>query len=74
MTASETLTFKREAVKKSLSKIVLPKDAETRICWAIGATFNVSGQTIKNYLLGNIGDYFLAEAIYKEFKSLKYTK
>ena len=74
MTALEILTNDREKIRNSLGTIILPKDAETRILWAVGATFNVTGQTVKNYLSGNIGDYLLGAAIFKEFKRLKCIK
>lgn len=72
--ASEELLAKHEAIKNKLMAISLPEGKENNVCMGVALIFNVSMQTIKNYLSGKVGDGYLAEAIYKEFKRLKIAK
>jgi predicted transcriptional regulator len=75
MTALELLDKKREEMKEKMKKVVLPTDrTATRICWAIGENLNITGQTVINYVNGDIKDGYLAESIYNEFKRLKLIK
>lgn len=75
MTTLETLNKKRTDIKQKLSSIILPQDGtETQLCWNVGTALKVSGPTVKNYINGGIKDGYLAEAIYAEFKRLKYAK
>ena len=74
-TALEVLESKRESIKNNLSTIKLPKDGTaTGICWTIGQSLKISGPTVINYLSGNVKDGYLGEAIYSEFKRLRYAK
>lgn len=72
--ASEELLAKHEAIRKKLMSISLPEGKENSLYTGVAYCLNVSPPTIKNYLSGKIGDGYLAEAIYKEFKRLKIAK
>lgn len=72
--AAEELLIKHEAIKNKLMSISLPEGEENRLHTGVAYCLNVSPPTIKNYLAGKIGDGYLAEAIYKEFKRLKIAK
>lgn len=72
--ASEEFHFRHKQIKEKLTAIDLPEGSGTNTCWAVAGSLGVTGQTVKNYLEGNIKDGFLAEAIYKEFKRLKIAK
>jgi len=74
MTSLQLYLEKKESIAGKLSTIKFPKEAETRLCWAVGANLDVSGVTVKNYVNGSIKDGYLAEAIYSEFKRLKLCK
>lgn len=72
--ASEELAKRHEEIRLKLTSVKLPDGKENNICTGIAFVLNISMQTVKNYLSGKIGDGFLAEAIYKEFKKLKFAK
>ena len=75
MTALEAFNNRHKLIKAKLKTITLPTDGSaTQMCWHIGTTLNVSGPTVKNYICGDIKDGYLGEAIYTEFKRLKFTK
>lgn len=71
---SEEFETRHKDIKDKLMAIVLPEQTGTSICGGIGYSLNITGQTVKNYLNGDIKDGYLAEAIYKEFKRLKIAK
>lgn len=72
--ASEEFDLRHKQIKEKLTSIELPEGTGTNICWAVAGSLKITGQTVKNYLVGNIKDGYLAEAIYKEFKRLKIAK
>lgn len=72
--ASEEFDLRHKSIKEKLASIVLPEQTGTSLCGGVGYSLNITGQTVKNYLNGDIKDGFLAEAIYKEFKRLKIAK
>lgn len=74
MTPYQELVERRGAIIKKLSHIQLPEGNNTRMCWDVGNSLSITGQTVQNYLKGEVKDGYLAEAIYKEFKKLKVTK
>jgi len=74
MTELEAYKIRKDLIKEKLSSIKFPKDSETRYCWSVGASLNVSGVTVKNYIKGDVKDGYLAEAIYTCFKKIKMTK
>lgn len=73
--AAEELLERHREIKTKLKSIILPEGKENNICDGVAYCLRVSPATIKNYLTGKvIGDGYLAEAIYKEFKRLKIAK
>lgn len=74
MTELQSYKIRKDLIRDKLRKVKFPKDKETTMCWAIGASLDISGVTVKNYIKGAIGDGYLAEAIYNELKRLKIAK
>lgn len=72
--ASEEFDTRHKEIKAKLMAIELPDTNVTNVLAGIGVSLNITGQTVKNYLNGDIKDGYLAEAIYKEFKRLKIAK
>ena len=74
MTTCETFNKRHADIKTKLKGLKLPTDGTlTQLCWNIGTSLKISGPTVKNYLNGDIKDGFLAEAIYAEFRRLRYS-
>lgn len=74
MTPAEQLTAKHKDIREKLKQITFPEGTISRICWEIGASLNVSGPTVQNYIAGGVKDGYLAEAIYAECKRRKLVK
>ena len=72
--AREEFDERHKAIKQKLMSIKLTDGKENSICTGVAYCLDVSMQTVKNYLSGKVGDGFLAEAIYEEFKRLKFAK
>lgn len=74
LTPLEEYNNKLQDAKDKLSRVVLPKKSQSAICWEVGASLDITGITVSNYLKGTIRDGFLAIAIYNEFKRRKMLK
>lgn len=72
--AREEYNERHKTIRQKLMSVKLPDGKENSICTGVAYCLDVSMQTVKNYLSGKVGDGFLAEAIYKEFKRLKFAK
>ena len=66
--------LKHEEIRKKLRTVELPENLNIETCFTIGKTLGKSGNTVRNYLHGNVADGYLAEAIYDECKRLKYVR
>lgn len=72
--AAITYNERHAEIAKKLKSVIFPEGKMESLCWVIGAQFDVTGQTVKNYINGNIKDGFLAESIYDECVRLGYVK
>ena len=59
-------------IKKRLMEVELPENLNIESCFYIGKELGCSGNTVRNYLHGKIGDGYLAEAILAECKRMKF--
>ena len=64
----------RDNLIKKLSAVKFPDGCSTIECNKIGITLGKTGPTIMNYILGNVNDGILGNAILRELKKLKYVK
>lgn len=70
----EQLIIKRSGIKSKLKSTAdkkIGKGQMVIVCAELGKNLNLSGQTVYNYIRGEIKDGYLAEAILKELRLYK---
>lgn len=66
--SKERIVKRKEELASKLLQVKIPRRQESKVCREIGEKLDITGVSVKNYLMGKIADGYVGEEILLAFE------